>query len=218
MKTQLKNRKGIIIVTTLVTLLPALIGVILWDKLPEQMPIHWNAAGEIDNYMSKGMAIFLFPLIMLAAHLICVFVTAADPENEDQSKKVMQLIPWIIPVVSMVLAAMMYPAALGHSVNVLQIACLLVGLMFLVIGNYLPKTRPNYSIGFRIPWTLHDEENWKKTHRLAGPLAIVGGFLMILEGFFQWHLAPVFLIILAAVTLVPTIYSYLLYRKKNAGG
>ena len=63
MKTQLKNRKGIIIVTTLVTLLPALIGVILWDKLPAQMPVHWNAAGEIDNYMSKGMAIFLFPLI-----------------------------------------------------------------------------------------------------------------------------------------------------------
>jgi uncharacterized membrane protein len=107
---------------------------------------------------------------------------------------------------------MVYATALGYGINVEIIMPLLVGLMFIIVGNLLPKCRQSYTLGIKLPWTLHNEENWNKTHRLAGKLWVVGGIITMasaLIGSF-WILLSVLILMVA----IPTIYSYCLYRKQ----
>ena len=156
--------------TSVIILLPALAGVILWNRLPDRMPTHWNVSGEIDSWSSKPFAVFGLPLILLAAQWLCLLGTAADPKKENHSDKVLQLVIWIIPVLSVVLHVLTYAAVLGHGVRMEMIMPVLVGLILVIMGNYLPKCKQNYTIGIKIPWTLNSEENWNRTHRMAGRL------------------------------------------------
>ena len=104
-----------------------------------------------------------------------------------------------------------YAAALGREVRIEMVMPLLMGAIFIIIGNYLPKCGQNYTIGIKIPWTLHSEENWNRTHRFAGPVWVVGGLVMMLSGF----LGENRIMIAAALVMVlaPTAYSYLLSCK-----
>lgn len=205
-----KNWKTLII-TSLVILLPVLAGVILWNQLPEQMPTHWNASGEVDGWSSKPFAVFGLPLILLAAQWLCMLGTLADPKKENHPQKIFQLVLWIIPVLSVVLHAFTYAVALGNEVPIEVIMPVLIGLLFAIIGNYMPKCKQNYTIGIKIPWTLNSEENWNRTHRFAGFLWTLCGIVIMLTGFFGgfW----IFFGIALVMVIVPVIYSYILYRK-----
>ena len=205
-----KNLK-LMLITSLVTLLPLLVGLCLWDQLPDQLPFHWNAAGEVDGWAGKPMAVIGAPLLMLALHWLCVLITAADPKNKNHSGKMQRLILWIIPLLSVVLFGMIFSTAWNKDLHVASIAPILIGVLFVILGNYLPKCKQSYTIGIKLPWTLHSEANWNKTHRLAGFLWVLGGFAMMIAGFFGglWAILPIAL----GMTLIPTGYSYLLYRK-----
>ena len=207
----IKKNLRVLIITSVVILLPILAGVLLWDRLPEMIPSHWNMAGEVDGWSSKSFAVFGMPLILLGAQWLAVLATSADPKNQNHSKKILQLVFWIIPVMSLVVSALTYSEALGTHLQVEEIVWGLVGLLFIVIGNYLPKCRQNYTIGIKIPWTLSSEENWNRTHRLAGWLWVAGGVGMMIAGFFGffWLMIGVTLV----MSLVPCIYSYILYSK-----
>ena len=207
----IKKNLKILIITSIVILLPALAGVVLWDTLPEQIPTHWNAAGEIDGWSSKAFAIFGLPLMMLAMHWLCVLGTAADPKKANHSDKLIHLVLWIIPIISVVLFALTYVAALGTEVRMEMVMPLLVGFVLTVVGNYLPKCKQSYTIGIKIPWTLHSEENWNRTHRFAGRLWLVCGLGIMLTAFVGgfWFFLPIVLV----MVLAPTVYSYLLHRK-----
>lgn len=205
-----KNLKTLII-TSIVILLPILAGVILWDKLPEQIPTHWNVNGEVDDWSSKAFAVFGLPCIMLALQWLCALGTAADPKKANHPQKILHLVLWIIPVISVFLFALTYVAAFGKEVRMELVMPLLVGLVLTIVGNYLPKCKQNYTIGIKIPWTLNSEENWNKTHRFAGRLWVVCGLALMLTGFFGgfWVFLPIVLV----MVLVPMLYSYLLHRK-----
>ena len=205
-----KNWKTLLI-TSVIALLPILAGVILWAQLPEQLPSHWNAAGEIDGWSSKPFAVFGLPLIMVAAQWLCVLGTLADPKKANHPDKVLHLVFWIIPTLSVVLNTLTYATALGKEVRVEVIMPVLVGLILAIIGNYMPKCKQNYTIGIKIPWTLNSEENWNRTHRFAGWLWTFGGIAIMLTGFFGgiW----IFLIVVLLMVMAPTFYSYLLFRK-----
>ena len=207
----IKKHLKTLIITSIVILLPMLAGLILWNQLPEQIPTHWNAAGEIDGWSSKAFAVFGLSSILLAAQWICVLGTAADPKKSNHSDKILQLVLWIVPVLSVVMYAMTFAAALGHQVRMEVMMPVLIGLMFVIIGNYLPKCQQNYTVGIKLPWTLNSEENWNKTHRFAGRLWSVCGLVILFTGFFGgfW----VFFVISFLMVLAPTIYSYLLHRK-----
>jgi uncharacterized membrane protein len=207
----IKKNWKVLIITTIIMLLPILVGLILWNQLPEQMPTHWNAAGEVDGWSSKAFAVFGLPLIMLAAQWLCMLGTAADPKKNNHSEKVLHLVLWIVPALSVVLHAVTYATALGYAVPIEVVMPVLLGLVFTIIGNYLPKCKQNYTIGIKIPWTLDNEENWNKTHRFAGWLWTFCGVAIMFTGFFGgfW----VFLPITALMVLVPIIYSYILHRK-----
>jgi uncharacterized membrane protein len=207
----IKKNLKILIITSIVILLPVLAGVVLWDTLPEQIPTHWNAAGEIDGWSSKTFAIFGLPLMMLAMHWLCALATAADPKKANHSNKLIHLVLWIIPIISVVLFVLTYVAALGTEVRMEMVMPLLVGFVLTVVGNYLPKCKQSYTIGIKIPWTLHSEENWNRTHRFAGRLWLVCGLGIMLTSFIGgfWLFLPIVLV----MVLAPCIYSYLLHRK-----
>ena len=207
----IKKNLKILIITSIVILFPVLAGVVLWDTLPEQIPTHWNAAGEVDGWSSKPFAIFGLPLLMLAIHWLCVLGTAADPKKANHSNKLIHLVLWIIPIISVVLFVLSYVAALGTEVRMEMVMPLLVGFVLTVVGNYLPKCKQSYTIGIKIPWTLHSEENWNRTHRFAGRLWLVCGLGIMLTAFVGgfWLFLPIALL----MVLAPTVYSYLLHRK-----
>ena len=207
----IKKHLKTLIITSILTLLPIVAGIYLWNTLPEQIPSHWNVNGEIDGWSSKPFFVFGLPCIMLAFQWLCVLGTAADPKKANHSGKVMQLVLWIIPVLSIVLGAMTYMVALGHSVRVEVIMPLIIGLVFTIIGNYLPKCKQSYTVGIKLPWTLSSEENWNRTHRFAGRLWLVCGLGIMLTAFIGgfWVFLPIVLV----MVLVPTLYSYILYRK-----
>ena len=205
-----KNLKTLLI-ASVVTLLPMVAGLVLWNKLPEQMPFHWNAAGEVDDWTSKAFAVFGMPCLLAALEWICAFATGADPKKQNHSDKTMQLVLWIIPVISVLLHAFVYSSALGKGLEIEVTMPVFFGLLFAIIGNYLPKGKQNYTIGIRIPWTLNSEENWNRTHRFAGRLWVVGGLVIIATSFLGnfW----IFVGITFLMAMVPIIYSYILHRK-----
>ena len=207
----IKKNLKVLIVTSLVILLPILVGVILWNQLPEQIPSHWNAAGEIDGWSSRLFAVFGMPLIMLAFQWLCVLGTGADPKKANHPEKIVHLVLWIIPIINIVLSVITYAAALGQEVRVEVVMPIFIGLVLAIVGNYLPKCKQNYTIGIKIPWTLNSEENWNKTHRFAGWLWTICGLVIMLTGFFGgfW----IFFGVVLLMVLAPFIYSYLLHRK-----
>lgn len=207
----IKKNWKLLVVTSVVIALPILIGVILWDRLPARMPTHWNATGEVDGWSSKPFAVFGLPGILLALHWLCVLGTAADPKKRNHSEKLLHLVHWITPALSVVLGAVTYLTALGQPVRIEVLLPLLTGLLFTIIGNYMPKCKQNYTIGIKIPWTLNSEENWNRTHRFAGRLWFLGGLLIIATGFLGnvW----IFLTITLVMAFIPFLYSYALHRK-----
>jgi len=208
----IKKHLKVLLITSVIILLPVLAGVILWNQLPEQMPTHWNATGEVDSWSNKYFAVFGLPLILLVAQWLCTLGTAADPKKTNHSDKVLHLVLWIIPVLSVVLHAVTYAVALGKEVRMEVVMPVVIGLIFAIIGNYLPKCKQNYTIGIKIPWTLNSEENWNKTHRFAGRLWLICGIAIMLTGFFGgfW----IFLGVVLLMVLVPFVYSYILHRKE----
>jgi len=102
---------------------------------------------------------------------------------------------------------------LGYKISVESIMPVFMGVLFLVLGFILPKCKQNYTIGIKLPWTLHDEKNWDKTHKLAGKLWIYGGIIMVVSGMF--NLTFLFMAIIFALVIIPTVYSYLIYKNKK---
>ena len=209
----LKKNKWGMLISSLVILLPVAVGLLLWKRLPEQVPIHWNAAGEVDGWSNKTMAVFGMPSFLLAIHWLCVLVTGLDPKNKDKNAKAQSLVLWITPAISLLVNGMVYATALGREINVETLLPSLMGVLFLIIGNIMPKCSRNSTIGIKLPWTLHSDANWYATHRLAGKVWTVGSLGVIASVFLP---APISMYVMLGITavmvLIPTGYSYWFYK------
>ena len=206
----MKINKKLLVITTIIILIPVLVGLLLWEQLPEMMATHFGTENEPNGWSSKAMAVFGIPGIIAALHLFSLLVTFADPKKSNIGAKTIGIVYWILPVVSIVVMSMTYIYALGTEVNIGMVCCLLVGILLVVLGNYLPKAKQNYTFGYKIPWTLNSEENWNRTHRLAGWLMVAAGIILMINAFF---LSEWLFIILIPVALAPIVYSYILYKK-----
>ena len=216
----MKAYKKTIILTTILTLLPMLVGLLLWNRLPEQVPSHWGFDGQVDGWSSRAQAVFFLPCLLAAVQLVLLFCTFADPKKKNIHPKMLMVIMWIIPVLSILMSGAAYLIALGVKISMAMVMMLLIGLLFLVLGNYLPKVQQNYTIGIKVSWALQDEDNWVRTHRFAGKLMVLVGVLLILLAFAANALGDqtsmIILIVLAlCCSLIPVFYSYLIYKKKN---
>ena len=207
----MKNKKTLIL-TSLVCLIPILVGAVVYSRLPETMATHWNLNGEPDGWSSRPFAVFALPGIMLAVNLLLPFALNADPKRENMSPALKSIAIWTIPLISLLCSGATLAYGLGYDLRIERLIPSFMGLLFVAIGNYLPKTKQSYTMGIRVPWTLASEENWNRTHRLAGFLWVIGGLLFIIISFIGWSQAA-FLIILALMILAPVVYSYLLFRK-----
>ena len=210
----IKKYKRTLILTTLVLLIPVLVGLLLWDQLPDPMPSHWNIDGEVDGWSSKTFTVFGLPALMIALQWVCIFASKADPKHENYNPKMIKLALWICPAIGLLLCGMVYPAALGYSVPIETVMPLFLGMLFIVVGNWLPKCQQTYTMGIKLPWTFASEENWNATHRFGGKVWFFGGLLTMLTAF--WGSFWLLMVILAAMVILPTLYSYLYYRKHEA--
>ena len=208
-----KNKK--IILTTIIIFLPIIAGLFLWNKLPDKLPIHWNSRGEIDGWCNKVIGVFLLPVVLSVLHLFSITLTLCDSKQDRVSKKIMSMLLWGMPLISIVTSFVMYSVSLGFKIDVTKIIYILVGFIFIMLGNYLPKNRQNNTVGYRIPWTLSSEENWIKTHRLGSKMFVLSGilfFISALVGRIEIIFIGIFIGIFIAI-FIPVIYSYLLSRK-----
>ena len=212
---KIKINKKLVLYTSILILLPTLIGCVFWFQLPEKMPTHFNLLGQADGYDYKMFAIFGLPPLMLLMHWLILFLMIKDPKSSNISSKIQLLIYWIIPFVSCLSMISIYGVSLGYSMMSGILAQIFMGVVMIVIGNYLPKTRRNYIIGIRLPWTLENDENWSKTHRLAGKIWVLGGLLLFLNTFVQLYIYWVFFLTFFLVVLIPSIYSYQLSKSES---
>lgn len=216
----LKKNKGRLLVTSLVVLLPIAVGLILWDRLPERLATHWGMDGTANGWSGKAFAVFALPMFLLVFHWLCVILTTADPKNKNQSQKAIGLVFWIFPVLSLVTGAVVYSAALGVDLGIDTLFLAATGLIFVVVGNYFPKYKHNYTLGIKVKWALESEDNWTATHRLGGKVWVAGGLLMTFSVFLLPKAAvPIaFVALLTLMAVIPTGYSYLYYRRQKAAG
>ena len=209
----LKNNKFTLIVTSIVILIPVIAGILLWNKLPDQIATHWGVNGNADGWHSKHFAVFFIPVLILLLHWLCVLGTTFSKKADNIQGTLLVIVLWICPVVSLLCGSAMYFAALGYDINIEIISPILAGILFVVIGNYLPKVKRNYVLGIKLPWTVKSDENWYHTHRMSGVLWVIGGIVSIISGFLKSFI--IFIVIIFLMIIVPTIYSYVYYHKNE---
>ena len=213
----MKANKKELLLTSLVCLLPLLAGTILYPRLPETMATHWGFDGTANGWSSRATTVFGLPLLILALHLIC-FYAESHGTNRNMNPALRTVMLWFCPAVSLLGGALTLGTGLGYEMHVDTVAPVFAGLLFLILGNYLPKLRRNRTMGIKLPWTLASEENWTRTHRAAGFTWVAVGLLMVVSAFWQLHGPMVTVVLLALAVGIPVLYSYLYYRRHEKGG
>ena len=211
MKNRFYKTKGFWI-SCAVCALPVIFGAFLYNKLPDNIATHFDMNFKPDGYSPKWQAAFMIPSFLLSVNVFIWFILEADPKRSAINGKIKSVVRWIIPVMSCFVQSAMLLYAVDESINLVRFLPILMGLLLIVTGNYMPKCKQNYTTGIRLPWTLASEENWNRTHRLAGKLFVTAGFVMALFTFLNIPLYIVFAILIIAAA-VPAIYSYMLYGK-----
>lgn len=198
--------------------LVSLIGLLLLlPRMPEQIPIHWNSAGEIDSYGSRWMLLLFgaLPLLMLG---LFQALPRMDPRKENYQKHMgpYLLLTTLITVLMIVAGWITALSALGVSVPVNRILPAMIGVLFICLGNYMPRIRFNYTFGIRTPWTLASEAVWKKTHRAGGIGFVLCGAVLLLAAVLPWEWLPsLAAAALGMLVVFLFLYSWLLYRKEE---
>lgn len=203
-----------LIITTIICLVPLLFSWIVYDRLPEQVPIHYNAIGEPDGYAAKAFGAFGMPSLLALLNVIVQLAVMTDPKR-DTSSKLFYIARWSIAILTLLIVPLTLLYALGHPLRMEKLVPLAVSILLLVVGNYLPKIKQNYTIGIKLPWTLGDEVNWKKTHRFAGWIWTLCSLLFILAIILDIYVAWIFFTGLAVMVLTPLIYSFILAQKQH---
>ena len=208
-----KENKKTIILTSILILLPILVGIYFWNQLPDVIATHFGYGGEANGWSSKWFAVIGLPLFLTVVHLLCILFTDKDPKYEKYPEKMKHIVLWICPIVSWIGAISTYSYELNWKFNMMNWIGLILGGGFMIIGNYLPKVKQNYFLGIKLPWTYASEDNWNKTHRLGGKVWFVGGILLLLNAMLKLKYLEI--VIFLAMILIPTVYSYLYSRKES---
>lgn len=206
----------LVAISSLITLLPMIVGFIFWNSLPEKLPIRFHFSGEAYDYANKLFVIAGLPLFLLAMHLLVAFAT--KPQSEDAtsfiSNKVYLILLSLVPLVSVFCTVMIFSETLQLKLDLFTVIQAFFAALYFVVGNYLPKIRRNQFVGTKLPWTCKSDYNWDKTNRLTGWLFFIFGFIFLINIFVKvngWYIIGLALV---AVTVIPIIYSYVLSKKE----
>ncbi|MED3820781.1 SdpI family protein [Priestia megaterium] len=200
-----------------ITLLTLVAWLIALPHLPATMPIHWGANGEADGFATKINAMILTVGIMVLIYFVIAFVPRIDPRKENYKyfSKTYNILLNAVLLLFFFVNMSTILQGLGYNVPMSYIAPIMAGLVFIIIGNYLQRVRSNYFMGIRTPWTLSNENVWKKTHRLSGKIFFIGGLLILISAFLPDGYKSVIMwgsIVLCVA--IPYLYSYVAYKKE----
>jgi uncharacterized membrane protein len=207
---------------TLIVILASVTILFAWSvyqELPDQIPTHFGPAGKPDNYSDKSIFIPMMGALVLLLPFLIKWLPLLDPRRENYQKfgRFYDLFRLSITLFlgGTFVAVLLY--ARGYSVNISTVTCLGLGLLWMVLGNYMGQVRPNWLFGIKLPWTLENDEVWRKTHRFAGPLWVGAGVLMLfaawLPGIWAFWVS---MVLIGSSSVLPAVYAYWTYRNMKS--
>ena len=200
----------ILIITGLICLIPIIFGVILYDQLPEQMAVHFGFDNEPNSFAPKEFALFGIPILMFALQVFCC-IFSDFMEEKKQNKKYITIYKWIIPIIEMVVYLTMLAYGAGIELDMRMIVCITLGIVFTLVGNYMPKTEPN-----KLQMNYIRADFWKKIKRPAGYFFVIIGLAFIISAFLNSMVSLILLGIIIVAAILITIYSiYLFYKDRK---
>ena len=199
----------ILIITSLICLIPIIFGVILYDQLPEQMAVHFGVNNEPNSFAPKEFALFGIPLLMFILQVFCC-ISSDFMEEKKQNKKYITIYKWIIPIIEMVVYLTMLAYGAGIELDMRMIVCITLGIVFTLIGNYMPKTELN-----KLQMNYIRADFWKKVKRPAGYFFVIIGLAFIISAFLNSIVSLILLGIIIVTAILISIYSIYLFYKKS---
>lgn len=210
----MKTKNVILKSMFILTICSLLLTLCFYPYLPNEIPIHFDFLGNADNYGPRNF-IFVTAALPLIVFVLLKKLPKLDPKatSYELHKKSYNLFITFLVLLLLILHWVSIYIALGYNLPIQTIILASIGILFLVLGNYMPQIRPNYTYGIKLPWTLADEQNWRATHRIGGYCYIIAGLLFILLGLipsflvsFCWFVPFIFL-------FLPILYSYLYFKR-----
>jgi uncharacterized membrane protein len=190
----------------------------VYPQLPPTVATHWNLRGTPDGFSSRAMAVAIIPAVILVMTGLFNVLPRLDPRGENYAKFIgtYWLIANAVIVFMLVAHGMIIAAGLGYSVKIDRLMPIGVGVLFIVLGNYLTRVEPNWFVGIRTPWTLSSDTVWRKTHRTGGWLMVVGGFVIIASVFLpHGAFLPLLIVAVFITAVIPVVQSYILWKREK---
>jgi uncharacterized membrane protein len=189
----------------------------VYSKLPAEIPTHWDVNGIVNGYTSRAWAAVLMPLVLVAMALILPRLPEIDPRSENYAKfrPSYDLVVGASMTVMALVHAAILGAGIGWPVPIATIMPIMIGALFVVLGNVMPRARPNWMFGIRTPWTLTNDRVWERTHRVGGITFVGAGLLLIVAAFLK-PAAMVGVLITASLlaSIIPIAYSFFAWRQE----
>ncbi len=204
------------LISSILCLVPVFIAIIFYKKLPEEIPMHFNFKGEVTSHASK-IFLIINPMILFLANIFALFIKYNDPKKKNVPKNLNKILIFIIPSISLILVCSTILISFGYNLRIEMLMPIFFSIIFILIGNYLPKCKRNFTVGIKLPWTLYDDDVWMKTHRLGGFLFVISGILILLTSLFLNKFSFFVMIITLLITLISlTLYSFIIYNHKKS--
>ena len=198
---------GLVVLTSLV-----------WSRLPDSIPIHWNIRGEVDGWARKWPGAFFVSGLAFVLWLLFLVLPRIDPRRSNYER--FEPTYWLVANVAIGFMAVIHvltlATALGWAVDVTRVIMLGLGLLLIALGNYLPRIKPNWWMGIRTPWTLDNDKVWRDTHRISGKTFVAAGLVTLAAALFspQWGFV-LMLVSLGVAAVFSIVYSYLAWRREQ---
>jgi uncharacterized membrane protein len=189
----------------------------LYSHLPDRVPTHWNFEGDVDGTMPKFPGAFLPSIIAFALWFLLPVLRRIDPRRSSYEKfdATFFLIINLVCVMMALIQGLTLAVSLGMHVDIVRSMMLAVGVMFLVLGNYMPRIRSNWWMGIRTPWTLDNDEVWRRTHRFGGRMFVAAGLITMISTLLPSQASAMIAITATVIAgLTPVVYSYLVWRSE----
>jgi len=189
-----------------------------WRQIPPntQLPIHWGINGQPDRYTGKFWGLFMMPVVVTVMGILLLLIPFIEPRKKhlNLSMKAYNIILIAIFLLMGMIHIFVIMSSLNKEINIDRAVPLGIGLLFIIIGNYMGKIRSNFLLGIRTPWTLSSELSWNKTHRLGGRLFVLCGFLLALSAslFTSQVTFTILMVGVIGLVIVTFAYSYIVWK------
>lgn len=206
-----KNSIKAIIISSLACLIPSMISLLIWDRLPEEIATSFNFNGEVTEYMPKFNALIGVSFYLLVVHLVVIISIKIDPLKNNNADNIKNKMIYFTPILSNFVLGLIITYSLDFNIDITRILSLFLSAMFAIMGNFLPKCKKNYTIGVKTPWTFHSEDNWYYTHRISGKIWFYTGIIGVINAV-TLNSTMIFLIVILVISFAPIWVSFNYYK------